>query len=301
MTLQQLRSFMVIVEHGSLRGAARAMDVSQAGLTSSLKALEESLQLTLLHRSGRGVSLTEHGKRLLVRAQLIDREAQRVVEDARQAQGIPGGTLHVGFGPTPTALLLHLVVPDFHARFPSVKLKLMAGFYEQLRPALQQGLIELAITALPKAGAGDHLVSRFLFRSDLAVVGRRGHPRLNTTKLAGLANCQWILQGTPGGPGGTITRFHDEEGLPTPRMAATCDSFTQLSALVTGTDWLAMVPAALVERGLLGVDIRAIKLQESPPSFDNCVVFRREPELSPAAQAFAAMCESCARIVGSAR
>ena len=102
-------------------------------------------------------------------------------------------------------------------------------------------------------------------------------------------------------PGGTITRFHDEEGLPTPRIAATCDSFTQLSALVTGTDWLAMVPAALVERGLLGVDIRAIKLQESPPSFDNCVVFRREPGLSPAAQAFAAMCESCARIVGSAR
>lgn len=292
---------MAIVEHGSLRAAARAMVVSQAGLTSSLKALEASLQLTLLHRTGQGVVLTEHGKRLLARAQLIDREVQRVAEDARLAQGVPEGTLNVGFGPTPTALFLNLVLPDFHAKYPSVKLKLMAGFYEQLIPAVKQGLIELAVSALPEKGIGDDLVTRELYKTELIVIGRRGHPSLDAKNLSDLKNCDWVLQGSPGGPGGTITRFHDEQGLPPPRVAATCDSFGQLYALVTGTDWLAMVPKFFVERSVLGADIQAIKLQETSPSFANYMVFRREPELTPAAQAFATMCESCARVVCGVR
>jgi len=46
----------------------------------------------------------------------------------------------VDIGQIPTVVLLPNVVPDFHARYPQVKLKLVSGFYEHLRPTLQQGL-----------------------------------------------------------------------------------------------------------------------------------------------------------------
>src|SRR5258708_39974875 len=100
-------------------------------------------------RPGQGLGLTAEGKRLLARAQINDREARRMVDEAQNARGTAGGTLHVGFGPTPTALLLRLVGPDFHARLPTFRLKLTSGFYEHLRPPLQQGLIEVAVTAMP--------------------------------------------------------------------------------------------------------------------------------------------------------
>ena len=297
MTLQQLRAFLAIVEFGSFRRAARELGLSQAGLSNSLQALEAGLGVPLLRRSAQGVALTAEGKRLLARAQLIDREARRMVDEAQNARGTAGGTLHVGFGPTPTALLLPLVVPDFHARFPTVRLKLTSGFYEHLRPALQQGLIELAVTAVPDEGTGPGLVSKVLFKSNLVVVGRRGHPSTAARALRELAECEWILLGAPGGPGGTIIRFHAEQELPAPRVAATCESFTQLAALVAGTDWLALLPAVMVERGLLGTQVVPIRLKERAPRSDNCVVYRTEPPLTPAAAAFAAMCESCARIV----
>ena len=297
MTLQQLRAFLAIVEFGSFRRAARELGLSQAGLTNSVQALEAVLGVSLMQRSAQGVALTADGRRLLARAQLIDREARRAVDEAQRTRGGAGGTLHVGFGSTPTAVLLHLVVPDFHTRFPAVKLKLTSGFYEQLRPALQQGLIELAVTALPDDGAGPGLKSKVLFKSDLVVVGRPGHPRAKARSLRDLAGCEWILPGSPGGPGGTITRFHAEQGLPAPRVAATCESFTQLAALIGGTDWLALLPAVMVERGLLGTQVVPIRMKERAPRFDNCVVYRAEPPLTPAAAAFAAMCESCARIV----
>lgn len=297
MTLQQLRAFLAIVEFGSFRRAARELGLSQAGLTNSVQALEASLGVSLFSRSAQGVALTNDGQRLLARAQLIDREAVRAVDEARSSRGDSVGSLHVGVGPTPTAALLPLVVPDFHKRFPFIRLKLVSGFYDQLLPALQGGLIELAVTALPDEGARPGLRSKALFKSDLAVVARAGHPRATARSVRQLTDCEWILLGTPGGPGGTITRFFDEQGLSSPRIAATCESFNQLAALIGGTDWLAVVPAVLVDRGLLGTQMAKIAIRERLPRFENCIVHRSDPHLTEPAAAFAAMCESGARVV----
>ena len=101
----------------------------------------------------------------------------------------------------------------------------------------------------------------------------------------------------PGGPGGTIARFFSEQDLPAPRVAATCVPFTQLAALIRGTDWRAVLPSVVVERELLGVEATSIKLKERARRFGNCIVYRSEPPLTPAAAAFASMSQSYARIV----
>jgi LysR family transcriptional regulator of abg operon len=297
MTLQQLRAFLAIVELGSFRRAARELDLSQAGLSNSLQALEAALGVLLLQRSSQGVTLTEDGKRLLARAHLIDREARRAVDEANSSRNVVAGNLHIGFGPTPTAVLLPHVVPDFHARYPDVKLKFTSGFYEQLGPSLQQGLIELAVTALPDEGAPPGMESSMLFQSELVVVARRGHPHASAKSLSQLADDEWILVGSPGGPGGTITRFFAEQALPSPKVAATCESFTQLAALIQVTDWLALLPAVMVDLRLLGVDIEIIRIRERAHKFDNCIVYRSQMPLTPAAAAFALMCQSCARMM----
>ena len=290
MTLQQLRAFLTIVECGSFRRAAGQLTVSQAGLTNSVQALEATLGVALLHRSARGVTLTDDGRRLHARALLIHREAQRAMDEAASAGGEAAGTLHVGVGPTTTALMLPQVVPDFHARFPAVKLRLMSGLYERLRPALQQGQIDLAITSVPDDGA-------VLFKTDLTVIGRIGHPMAEARSLHELAANEWVAMGAAGGPGGTVIRLFDEHGLGPPRVAATCESFTELAALIGSTDWLALVPAVIVQRGFLGMQVQPIRIRERAHRYDNCLVRRAEPPLTPAAAAFAAMCESCARII----
>lgn len=294
-TLQQIRTLLAIVEFGSFRRAARELGVSQAGLTTSLQALEEALKLTLIVRSAHGIALTPEGRVVHERAQSMDREARLILSDAQRMRGKVGGSLTVGMGFTPTATLLDRVVPDFHTRFPEVQLKLTNGVYEHLEPHLQQGRVELAITAVPDGALAPNLTSTVLFQSELAVVAREDHPSVNARSLSQLTATEWVLLGSPGGPGGSIARYCQESGLPEPRVAATCESLTQLAALVRGTDWMAMVPAVLLEKGLLGVGLSALHLQEPAPRFANCLVQRREPPLSPAAQAFAAMCQSCAR------
>ena len=61
MTLIQLHYLIVIAETNSLNKAAEQLYVSQPSLTSAIKELEKELGVTLLYRSGRGVTLTNDG------------------------------------------------------------------------------------------------------------------------------------------------------------------------------------------------------------------------------------------------
>lgn len=71
MTLQQLYYAITISEAGSLNKAAEILYVSQPSLTGSLQEVEKELGITIFHRSGRGVSLTNDGLEFIAYARQI--------------------------------------------------------------------------------------------------------------------------------------------------------------------------------------------------------------------------------------
>ena len=60
MTLNQMNYMITIAETKSLNKAAERLYISQPSLTNAVKELENELGVTLLNRSGRGVTLTIH-------------------------------------------------------------------------------------------------------------------------------------------------------------------------------------------------------------------------------------------------
>ena len=95
MNLRQLRAFVLIAEHRSIRAAARALCVTQPAATRSLRELEQSLGAELVRRSAKGVELTPYGEALHKRAVLILQEARRAQEDIDQMRDGEGGTLNL--------------------------------------------------------------------------------------------------------------------------------------------------------------------------------------------------------------
>lgn len=61
----QIRAFLATAETGSFSGAARALRSTQPTVGRQVAALEESLGLVLVERSGRGLMLTQAGRDLL--------------------------------------------------------------------------------------------------------------------------------------------------------------------------------------------------------------------------------------------
>ena len=105
MTLIQLRAFCSVVEQGSFRAAARALDIAQSTLTQAIQSLESELGVVLLNHSHQGISLTALGENVLIRASDHSRlracdaghaavirgtgRTYRAWRDIRTARGIP--------------------------------------------------------------------------------------------------------------------------------------------------------------------------------------------------------------------
>lgn len=122
--LDDLQLFCTIVRHASFAATARELGVSNAYVSKRIALLEASLQIRLLHRTTRRVSLTEQGA-------IVHQWAQRILEDVEQmgeavssARAEPAGLLRIctssGFGrnrvgPALSALAL---------RYPALEIEL---------------------------------------------------------------------------------------------------------------------------------------------------------------------------------
>src|SRR6266699_2603601 len=74
--VDQLRTFIAIVETGSFTKAAEVVHKTQSAVSMQMKRLEERLGKAIFARDGRASKLTEDGERLLDYAQRIEAECR---------------------------------------------------------------------------------------------------------------------------------------------------------------------------------------------------------------------------------
>jgi DNA-binding transcriptional LysR family regulator len=123
-TLHQLQCFEAVVSEGSFQAAAEKLSRAQPSVSSSVKNLEQQLQLALLDRSGYRVTLTEAGRSFYERTRLFLQEAKRLGDHAAQLAMGEESELCVVIGdvsPLPETLAL---LRSFFDRFPATRLHL---------------------------------------------------------------------------------------------------------------------------------------------------------------------------------
>jgi LysR family transcriptional regulator, low CO2-responsive transcriptional regulator len=86
MLYEQLRAFHAVATEGGFTRAAEALHRTQPAVSAQVKALESRYGVALFERMGRGVAITEFGKRLLDitrRMFELEQEADRALRSAR--------------------------------------------------------------------------------------------------------------------------------------------------------------------------------------------------------------------------
>ncbi len=123
--LVAMRSFVAIVDHGSLTAAAAALDRSLPTMVRTLAALEEGLGTRLLRRTTRRMSLTAEGQGYVERCRRILGDIEEAEASVTRGQAEPRGrirmTAPVLFGQ------MHVAPPltEFLRRFDEVQVELM--------------------------------------------------------------------------------------------------------------------------------------------------------------------------------
>ena len=123
-SFSELEFFVLLMRHGSLSAAARALDITPPAATMRLAAMEKRLGVRLVNRSTRKISLTSEGETYLQHATRLAAELEALDELVLGGGQAPRGLLRVnaplGFGRTVIAPL----ASAFTAQHPEVEIQL---------------------------------------------------------------------------------------------------------------------------------------------------------------------------------
>jgi DNA-binding transcriptional LysR family regulator len=82
--LDQLRTFVEVVERGNFSAAGRQLNLTQPGVSLHVRELEQRFGVRLLERVGRQAHATAPGRDLVDHAQRIFRDCERVESSMRR-------------------------------------------------------------------------------------------------------------------------------------------------------------------------------------------------------------------------
>ena len=220
--LADLRAFVRIADLGSVSAAARALGMPKSSASRALARLEAAAGAALIERSTRHLRLTDAGR-------LLQRHAQRILDDVGEAQnalagliGVPRGVLRVSVGFTFAAGPLASMLPAFLARYPDVRVALTI---DNRNVDLLAEDVDLAIRIGPLPDS--ELIARRLTTIALwtcaspAYLGARGTPAtvedLRMHELIGRVDAKstWRFRA----PGGTLHEIEVAPGTVVPEPA----------------------------------------------------------------------------------
>ena len=175
--LDNLRHFLLVVEHGTFTAAARHAHITQPALSTSVKRLEEQLGGRLLHRDPRGAHPTVAGAALVPKAEL----ALAAVEDGRRAVaevlGLHAGEVRLGAGPTAATYMLPPTLARYRQLYPNVRIFLREAHSPQSWEGLRRGELDLAfVTGGSVPADGDWFVAEPCLEDTLVVAAAPADP-----------------------------------------------------------------------------------------------------------------------------
>ena len=131
--LHSMKVFQRVVDEGGFAAAARALDMSPAGVTRMVAALEEHLGVRLLQRTTRKLALTVAGETYLQRVRSILHEVEDAESVAAAHTRELHGTLHMLATPVLASYFLSPRIAIWHTRHPKVLLDLQIDPFPQPR------------------------------------------------------------------------------------------------------------------------------------------------------------------------
>jgi LysR family hydrogen peroxide-inducible transcriptional activator len=163
-TIKQLRYFVALTETEHFGRAAEACFVSQSAFSNAIQELEALLEVQLVDRTNRSVTITAMGQQVATQARLCLRDVESLVEMARGQREPLTGELHLGVIPTIAPFLL----PELY---------LHEDQSQRIYERLMDGELDLLLLALPYEMRGVDVLP--LFRDRFALAYRQGTKRVD--------------------------------------------------------------------------------------------------------------------------
>ena len=173
MSLTELKFIVAVAQERNFRRAAEKCFVTQPALSLAIKKLEEELHIIIFERSRTDVSMTEIGAKIVEQASKVLEEAAYIKQLAELGKNQLKSPLKLGMIHSVGPYLLPEIIPILRKTAPDMPLEVEENLTANLEAQLKNGVIDVAIIALPFAVVG--LQYRALYDEEFDVVVPSSH------------------------------------------------------------------------------------------------------------------------------
>jgi molybdate transport repressor ModE-like protein len=146
LNLNRLRMLRAVAARGTIAAAAESLFMSPSAVSQQMAVLERETGVPILEREGRGVRLTEAGRRLVANTERILAEIEHAEADlAASARGIVG-SVRVSAFPTAARAILVPALVDLKGAHPNLHLSMIDLEPEESLPALKARELDVVLT-----------------------------------------------------------------------------------------------------------------------------------------------------------
>ena len=193
--LRQLEYFCNVGEFENFTRAAQELRVSQPSVTKAIKSLESELQLTLIDRSQKRISLTKEGKIFLEYARKIIKDVDEALQDMQQFKIEKENVIKFGLPPMVEAYLFPNFFIKFRAAYPDIELDIKEyNDSNEIQQNLKDGTLDFGI--IFTSANKKHNLSIKLLSDEYSFCLPKNHKLANKKSLtfAELKDEKFILQ-----------------------------------------------------------------------------------------------------------
>ncbi|HVL51182.1 MAG TPA: LysR family transcriptional regulator [Actinomycetota bacterium] len=284
MTFGQLKTFLEVVRHGSIRAAAASLTVTEPSVSAGVASLQRELGVALVERQGRGIRVTPAGQEFAGYASqilgLYEKAARRAREKAGQT-----AQLRLSAVTTAGESLMAPILKLFRQGQDGVELWMEVGNLQGVFDSLLSYQVDLGIGGRPP---DDGEISGEPFLDNrLVVVGSPEHRLANAgpVEASRLARETWLLREGGSGTRSNTEEFFTESGIDAPPFMTLGSNGAVKQAASAGLG-VTLISTHAVAGELAAGTLARLEVIGTPLVRSWHVLYRSQTDHSPSAEAF---------------
>lgn len=264
---RRLRVLCEVAREGSFSAAAASLGYTQPAISRQIATLEAEVGAMLVRRVPLGAVLTDAGRLLVNRAEVILSRLDDVEAELRSLAGLEGGTLRLATFASAAASVVPVAVARFRTLYPAVELDIAMADPDRSLPGLRAGEFDLALTheAMHDEDGAPHGIELVpLFDDPMYVAMPAGHPLASagSLELEQFAAEPWMLATTSSCPDARLFLRSCHAAGFEPRIAFQNDDYSAILGFVAAGVGVALIPDMVARGAREDVIIRAL---DPPP------------------------------------
>lgn len=260
--IEELKTFIAVVDHKSFTKAAAATNLSQPSVSLHIANLEHYFKVRLIERSNkqRNIFITEQGELLYKKAKQVLTILEETKEELLQYDTSSCGTLRIGASMTIGEFLLPSILSSFMEKYPNVKLEMTVENTEHIYEKFKKYDIDIALVegSIPVENYSYHN----FYKDNMIIVAPISFPFSPDNDLKKyLSNQTWIHREKGSGTGENLNIFLNQHGI-SPKNLITLGSNYSIKEAVKNNMGISFISSLVVADAIKNGEVKMIPLTE---------------------------------------